>query len=413
MQFSKAAILAFAAFSLAAPAAAPPQDCTTSQFHAHHKHKRDVVYNYAYVTVTVDGQGRSIAVSEAAKPTSVAQKSSAVVSEAAEQTSTNIQQSSVAEQTSTNIQQSSVATTTSSTSANIASTQQAASSSSAPSSSNAPSLGGGSLGDYQDPTQEFPDGVYSCSTFPEGQGVIPLDYLGFGGWSGVENSDGSTGGNCKEGAYCSYACQSGMSKTQWPQNQPANGVSIGGLLCKGGKLYKSNSRSNYLCEWGANKAIVQNNLSQSVAICRTDYPGTENMVIPTIVGGGNTSPLTVVDQSSYYTWMGGSTSAQYYVNDAGVSQEDGCIWGTPGSGIGNWSPLNFGAGYANGIAYLSLIPNPNNYDSLNFKVKIVADGSNSVVSGDCSYENGQYNGGSSQGCTVGVTSGRAKFVLYN
>ena len=398
MQFSKAAILAFAAFSLAAPAAAPAQDCTTSQFHAHHKHKRDVVYNYAYVTVTVDGQGRSIAVSESVKPTSVAQKSSVVVSESAEPTSTNVQQSSVA-------------TTTSSTSAKIASTQKAASSS-APS-SNAPSLGGGSLGNYQDPTQEFPDGVYSCSTFPEGQGVIPLDYLGFGGWSGVENSDGSTGGNCKEGAYCSYACQSGMSKTQWPQNQPSNGVSIGGLLCKGGKLYKSNSRSNYLCEWGVDKAIIQNNLSQSVSICRTDYPGTENMVIPTIVGGGNSSPLTVVDQSSYYTWRGGATSAQYYVNDAGVSQEDGCIWGNPGSGIGNWSPLNFGAGYANGIAYLSLIPNPNNYDSLNFKVKIVADGGNSVVSGDCSYENGQYNGGSSQGCTVGVTSGRAKFVLYN
>ena len=85
--------------------------------------------------------------------------------------------------------------------------------------------------------------------------------------------------------------------------------------------------------------------------------------------------------------------------------------GTQASGLGNWAPLNFGAGYDNGIAYLSLIPNPNNYDSLNFKVKIVADGGS--VSGLCVYENGKYNVNGSDGCTVGVTSGKAKFVLYN
>ncbi|KAK6457950.1 uncharacterized protein RJT20DRAFT_147599 [Scheffersomyces xylosifermentans] len=111
-----------------------------------------------------------------------------------------------------------------------------------------------------------------------------------------------------------------------PVNSSTNGVSIGGLLCKGGKLYKSNSRSNYLCEWGVNKANVVNQLSQSVVICRTDYPGTENMVIPTVVGGGSSSAITVVDQSSYYTWRGGSTSAQYYVNNAGVDWTDGCEW---------------------------------------------------------------------------------------
>ena len=92
-----------------------------------------------------------------------------------------------------------------------------------------------------------------------------------------------------------------MSKTQWPEDQPSNGVSIGGLLCKNGKLYKSSTRSNYLCEWGVKKANVVNKLSETVAICRTDYPGTENMVIPTVVGGGSTSVITVVDQSTYYT----------------------------------------------------------------------------------------------------------------
>ena len=74
--------------------------------------------------------------------------------------------------------------------------------------------------------------------------------------------------------------------------------------------------------------------------------------------------------------------------------------------------MNFGAGYANGIAYLSLIPNPNNRDSLNFKVKIVGE-SGSTVSGSCSYANGKFNGNSDDGCTVGVTSGEADFVLYN
>ena len=71
------------------------------------------------------------------------------------------------------------------------------------------------------------------------------------------------------------------------EDQPSNGVSIGGLLCKNGKLYKSSTRSNYLCEWGVKKANVVNKLSETVAICRTDYPGTENMVIPTVVGGGS------------------------------------------------------------------------------------------------------------------------------
>ena len=135
------------------------------------------------------------------------------------------------------------------------------------------------------------------------------------------------------------------------------------------------------------------------------------MDIPTFVEAGSTMPLTVVNQDTYYMWQGQKTSAQYYVNNAGVSVEDGCIWGTQGSGIGNWAPLNFGAGSTNGIAYLSLIPNPNNGQALNFNVKIVAADSNSIVNGECKYENGAYSGGS-DGCTVAVSKGRAQFVLY-
>jgi hypothetical protein len=202
-----------------------------------------------------------------------------------------------------------------------------------------------------------------------------------------------------------------MSKTQWPSSQPASGVSVGGLICQNGKLFRTNTNTNYLCEWGYNSAIVVSELSQDVAICRTDYPGTENMVIPTVVSANGQSVLTVVDEDTYYTWEGKPTSAQYYVNNAGVSWEDGCLWGSASSDVGNWAPLNFGAGGTGGITYLSLIPNPNNLQPANFNVKIVA--AEGTINGECYYENGSYSGGSN-GCTVAVPSGStAQFVLYN
>lgn len=384
MKFSRASIAAFTALSVLAAPVAADDDCSSTQVHGHHKHKRAVVYDYQYVTVTVDPNGEAVASTEA---------DSTSTSDSANTSST-------------------LTTAVASTTSVQETTSAKASSSASQSTSSSGSSSGSIYGDlsaYADPTEEFEDGVHSCSSFPSGQGVIALDHLGFGGWSGIENSDGSTGGNCKEGAYCSYACQPGMSKTQWPSSQPANGVSIGGLLCKGGKLYKTSS-SNYLCEWGVDMAEVVNKLDETVAICRTDYPGTENMVIPTVVTGGSTLPLTVVDQSTYYTWQGGSTSAQYYVNEAGVDWTTGCTWGNSGCGYGNWAPLNFGAGYTNGIAYLSLIPNPNNYDSLSYDVKIVSDGS-ATLSGSCSYSGGKYNGDGTDGCTVGVTGGKAQYVL--
>lgn len=115
-----------------------------------------------------------------------------------------------------------------------------------------------------------------------------------------------------------------------------------------------------------------------------------------------------VDVDTYFKWQGGKTSTQYYVNNAGVSVEDGCIWGTEGSGVGNWAPVVLGSGTTGGKTYLSLIPNPNNKDKPNYNIKIVGDD----VNGDCKYENGQYNGSGSDGCTVTVNSGSAKFVFY-
>lgn len=441
-----------------------------------HQHKRAVAYKYVYETVVVDSDGHtvtpaasevataatsaiittsvlaptssaaaadssaSIAVSSAAlaknekisdaaasatastsqgassssssSATSTLESSSvSSSSEEAAPTSTVVSTSSATQSSASSATKSSTSSTSPSTSTSTSTSSTSSSSSSSSSSSGSGSIYG-DLADFSGPSEKFQDGTIPCDKFPSGQGVISIDWIGEGGWSGVENTDTSTGGSCKEGSYCSYSCQPGMSKTQWPSDQPSDGRSVGGLLCKNGYLYRSNTDADYLCEWGVEAAYVVSKLSKGVAICRTDYPGTENMVIPTYVEGGSSLPLTVVDQDTYFTWEGKKTSAQYYVNNAGVSVEDGCIWGTSGSGIGNWAPLNFGAGSTGGVTYLSLIPNPNNSDALNYNVKIVAADDSSNVIGECVYENGEFSGGA-DGCTVSVTSGKAHFVLYN
>ncbi|CCF57925.1 hypothetical protein KAFR_0D02770 [Kazachstania africana CBS 2517] len=268
----------------------------------------------------------------------------------------------------------------------------------------------GDLSNFSNPTKKFEDGTIKCSSFPSGQGVIALDWLDLDGWSSIADSNGKSVSSCSDGHYCSYACQAGMSKTQWPSDQPDNGQTVGGLYCKDGYLYRSNTDTDYLCAWDTDSATVENQSSNgAVAMCRTDYPGDENMVIPTYVKEGSSKPISVVDESTYFKWQGKETSSQYYVNNAGVSVEDGCVWGSSGSGVGNWAPLIVGAGYTNGKTYLSLVPNPNNGDAANFNVKIVAtDGSS--INGDCYYEDGSFS--SSDGCTVTVTSGSATIVFY-
>src|SRR5947207_761982 len=75
--------------------------------------------------------------------------------------------------------------------------------------------------------------------------------------------------------------------------------------------------------------------------------GTEDMVIPVNVQPGGTGPLTVVDSSDYYVWQGSSTSAQYYVQKAGVDPSRGCTWGTAAELIGNFAPLVSGFSLGN------------------------------------------------------------------
>ncbi|KAI5962366.1 SIM1 [Candida pseudojiufengensis] len=375
MKSSIFTILTLAASSLAAPA---------HQHHHHQQEKRAIVTKVVYV----DSNGNTVTGPTASAVPKIAEVStSAVPTEQPETTSE------------------------SSSSKSSPSTESAPQQSGSSNSNSGSGSISGDLSAFSNPSKKFQDGVYSCDTVPTGQGVIAIDWISGlnGGWSTIMNSNGDTSSTCKDGYYCSYGCQAGMSKTQWPSEQPSNGISVGGLLCKNGKLYRSNQDEDYLCSWGANNVEFESKISKDVAICRTDYPGSENMNIPTLLEAGGSAPVSVVDSDNYYNWRGGKTSTQYYVNNAGVSIEDGCIWGEAGSGVGNWAPVVLGAGTTGGKTYLSLIPNPNNQEKPNYNIKIVGDN----VNGNCKYENGQYNGAGTDGCTVVVNSGKATFQFYN
>lgn len=220
-----------------------------------------------------------------------------------------------------------------------------------------------------DPEGDFPDGQVDCSTFPDGYGLIKIPWVNYHDWTGIQ-LNGGAGSDCTEGALCSYACPPGYSKAQWPSSQPSSGESHGGLECRNGKLYKTNSAYNSLCVKGMGNVFVKNTIQQAVPICRTDYPGSENMVVPVYSTPGSTQPLTNPDGDTYYHWQGKVTSAQYYVNPQGTSLEDGCCWGKPNGGLGNWSPMIFGVGYNNGKSWLSISQNQLNSGKQNFNVKV-------------------------------------------
>jgi hypothetical protein len=270
----------------------------------------------------------------------------------------------------------------------------------------------------------FPDGSLDCSHFPSDFGAVPIDYLHLGGWIGVQNPKSNVGGLldaietvvsslciggncCQEGMFCSYACPPGYQKSQWPASQGATGQSVGGLQCSGGKLRLTNpGLSSNLCIKGTDQINVQvkNTLGKNVAVCRTDYPGTESETVPVDVAGGSTNALACPDADKYYKWKGGATSAQYYINPAGVSVSDACQWGTAANPWGNFAPTNLGVGWKDGRAWLSVFQNhPTTDAKLDYTITIKGDG----ISGTCRYQNGQYCGGanyndcsSTGGCTV-------------
>lgn len=266
-------------------------------------------------------------------------------------------------------------------------------------------------------SEDFPSGTLSCSELPEAYGAVYLEWLALEGWSGIQLTpeysvgDSSIGsisevnagsGGCQANSFCSYACPEGYQKSQWPKAQGSLGQSVGGLYCNAdGKLELSNEDFSTICIQGTGAITVVNNLSEQVAICRTDYPGYEAETIPLVATAGGTHQLTCPDASNYYTWEGSETSAQYYVNPKGYSEDVACVWGSSGSNLGNWAPLNLGVGKDTlGQTYISLIPNtPTNPDGiLDFNVAIKGD-----ISGTCSYSGGKYyddSGENTDGCTV-------------
>ncbi|CUS14071.1 unnamed protein product [Tuber aestivum] len=256
--------------------------------------------------------------------------------------------------------------------------------------------------------REFKDGAIPCSKFPSDYGAMELPWHTKDGWSGIQYNGGNADneGVCKEGSLCSYACPPGFSKAQWPSDQPASGESHGGLLCKGGVLTLTRPDCKYLCEPGAGGISVKNELSKVVAVCRTDYPGSENMVVPLQCDPGTEKPLTAPDADSptAYKWKGGATSAQYYVNNAGVSVKEGCLWGKEGGEVGNWAPYIFGAGKKGGKIWISVSKNPNNSKPANFNVSIVG----GVGGKKCECIMGVCQDGGA-GCTVTVEPGQKAY----
>ena len=230
---------------------------------------------------------------------------------------------------------------------------QEAYSSAAPAATSAPSPKQGYSGG-QGLDSEFPDGEVDCSTFPSNYGAIPVDYLGLEGWIGIQKVSiannfvqdivtGVSGEGCVDGAMCSYACPPGYLKSQWPSTQGATGQSVGGLQCSGGKLKLTNpDLSKSLCIKGVGGVSAQNKAGSVVSICRTDYPGTESETVPIVVNAGETQELACPDSGTYYQWKGMSTSAQYYLNPIGTGPEKACQWGSAGTKVGNWAPINFG-----------------------------------------------------------------------
>lgn len=367
MKFSKAlSLLTLTSLAASAPVAI--------NHHHHHAHKREVVTHVEVKTVIVNAANPTAPVLETLTNTATSATSSTASAEETTSSSTSASATESLEQTATAEEKSTASTSSSSSSSS------------------------------------FEDGTIACSDFSSlSGGVVAVDWVGLGGWASVMALDGSTSESCTDGFYCSYACEPGMSKTQWPSDQPSDGRSVGGLYCKNGYLYRSNSDSDALCESGASTGYVVSELSESVALCRTDYPGSENMVVPTELQAGGTQPLSVVDEDTYFQWEGKKTSSQYYVNNAGVSVEDGCIWGTASAGVGNYAPIVIGSGTTGGLTYLSLIPNPNNGNAANYNIKIEAS-EGSTINGECSYVNGELS--SADGCTVTVVSGSANIIFY-
>lgn len=258
---------------------------------------------------------------------------------------------------------------------------------------------------------DFPSGKIPCSHFPSDYGAIPIDWVGTDDWTSLQVPDSyipgvsiknivaPISGGCSKGMFCSYACPPGYQKSQWPQSQGATGQSVGGLWCNSnGFLELTRPSHPKICEPGVGNVFIKNNMSGSSSVCRTDYPASENMVIPLVTSPGGTYSLTNPSSKNYYMWQGKPTTAQYYVNKLNVPVQDACTWTSSmlPDAAGNWAPTNIGVGQdENGVTWLSIFPNlPTSHATLDFNIEITGD-----VASQCALKNGVYTGGGN-GCTV-------------
>ncbi|KAK8114414.1 SUN family protein [Apiospora kogelbergensis] len=275
---------------------------------------------------------------------------------------------------------------------------------------------------------DFPDGELPCEwESVEKYGGMAIPWAGIKGFTAVQKVPtfkvgmkianiitAIKGEGCEDDAFCSYACPAGYVKTQWPEEQGLTGQSVGGLHCLNGKLHLTRPEKKTLCEENAGGLTLKNSLKQGVATCRTDYPGTENMIVPTWADAGSTATLANIKSSGYYTWEGKDTTLQYYINPAGVSVEEACTWDsfTVPQSTGNWAPTNLGVGQSrDGNTYLSIFPNaPTSKAKLNFNIRITGD-----VTSKCTLEDGEYytDGVKSPlGCTTAYKEGAKVTVEY-
>ncbi|PHH53312.1 putative secreted beta-glucosidase [Ceratocystis fimbriata CBS 114723] len=324
-------------------------------------------------------------------------------------------------------------TTTTSTVPTTLSTSTSSAAAKASSAKAAPSSDSGSYSSGTGVDSKFPSGKIKCSDFPSEYGAIAIDFLGLDGWTGVQRtpeyspSDSTikkidtaiSGEGCTPNSFCSYACPLGYEKVQWPSAQGETKQSIGGLYCnKDGLLELSRDGYDTLCGRGAGGVYIQNDLKEVVSTCRTDYPGTESMTIPAIANPGAKIELTNTNSPTYYVWNDLPTTAQYYVNKKGYTQEDACLWNSPkDKGIpdylqttksaGNWAPVNVGVGKAaTGITFISIFPNyPTTTSKLDFNIEIIGD-----AEGDCKLENGVYS--KAEGCTASLKEGGTAIIRF-
>lgn len=269
---------------------------------------------------------------------------------------------------------------------------------------------------------DFPDGTLDCDAgLPTAYGAVAVTQLDTDGWAGIldvgtdafevgsttsiASFSESTSGGVSAGMFGLYACPEGYDGAQWPEEaQGATGQSIGGLWCgSDNKLYLTRpDSSSKLCQKGAGGVQINNKLSDKVTFCKTLYPGTESMVIPTVVESGSTAELYNPYQNMSYSWEGASTSAQYYINLKGLSEDIACVWDSPdpySENAGNWAGLNLGTSVDDdGVTFLSIFHNTPTSDApLDYNIKLSGD-----ITSDCSYDysSNSFSPSNGNGCTV-------------